>query len=237
MSLDNKRQMIDTLRFEENALCLQARRLAALRDKLQCLSDGVLVARESLDAIDLDAKVPKFTDILVPLRTMGQRAVIECEERAVEFDGVLEQLMHCVHCLETTGNASALPSDAQQAALVVTARHLRRKPLPLATECLSTLEPLPEIVYAITEGEPEALEACLLEAVSTSHMLGLSLLLADGRTDFFLHSKQNINRNRPPVYSYIYSTLQQIQTCRAAGVDKLRDLGCFACELGGLAQR
>ena len=110
-----------------HTLSLEARRIQALFSEMQCLS---IRARDDFVFYDTRDAL-KYTDILLPLRTLGERASIECEERAVAIDGVLEKLIY-LEGLEVS------PTE-QLEALLQASQQLREQPFDIVDEALSKL--------------------------------------------------------------------------------------------------
>ena len=179
------------VQVEIDALRLEALRVVTLVSKLYHVSleaSDAFVLLDALDSIHTSGasasggacRTPKFTDILFPLRTLGEHAQMECEERAVEIDYVLEMLIHIVDCLES--NEVCAIASTKYADFIHTSQELRVKPLLLITEAISKLETVSAVTKTITEN-PEALHASLTKAVATKNMLAQLLLIADGRAN------------------------------------------------------
>ena len=181
------------LQSETDALILQITRLTAFHDRVR----GVMTEASAAIAI-LDTFGATYTDLLAEIKPLmhsaghAHHAIVECEERAVEFDGVLEQLMEVfgtgqdATCPAGSAQSAAPAGSALCAPLIVASQELRRKPLPLATAVLAKLGLIPAIAHAITSC-PADLNTCLSQALDTHDMLGLALLLKDGRVDFEKH--------------------------------------------------
>ena len=163
------------LQIETDALVHQITRLTALHDRVR----GLLEEASAACAI-LDTFGATYTELLAPIRPLiitargALPAIVECEERAVEFDGALERLMK-IACTENIFFE-----------LIFASQELRRKPLPLATAILKKLANLFPIAHAIAHC-PADLQPCLEKALEKKDMLGLALLLKDGRVDLEKH--------------------------------------------------
>ena len=194
--------LLVALQVETEALTLQITRLTAFQDRVRGLVDEASAACALFDTLDADAASTKYADLLKPYALpsghalcampYGHHAIVECEERAVAFDGMLEQLIQ-IFCTEKNpmcpaGSAqSACPAgSAQSAQLILASQELRRKPLLLATATLTQLANLWPIAHAIASC-PADLHTCLEKALEKKDMLGLALLLADGRVDLEKH--------------------------------------------------
>ena len=161
--------MHGALQCETDALILQITRLTLLHDRVRCLLDEAFMAVAIFDTFGA-----KYTDLLAHIKPLNNDAIVECDERAVEFDGVLEQLIGVFG----TGQ-DAIP-------LIFASQELRKKPLPLATAILKKLANLFPTARAIAHC-PADLNTCLEQALGKKDMLGLALLLADGRVDVAKH--------------------------------------------------
>ena len=175
----------ETITFQEvqtltNALSFEARRIDTFHSHVESMS---ILALNDFAFFDTRQE---FTDILGPLRTLGQRAGIECEERAVIVDGVLEQLQHAARRLEGVHDMQCLEGMdvcTIQTTLLRSARQLPLQLLLIGEEALSKLQTLAAITSALTAANLAELQNKFAEAVSTTNTLALSLLIADGRVD------------------------------------------------------
>ena len=175
--------MQGALRCETDALILQTHRLTLFQDRVRCFQDEASAAIAILDTFGA-----KYTDLLAEVRALsaGHHAIVECEERAVEFDGALQKLIQ----ISCTGKNFMCPAgSAQSAPLIFASQALRSKPLPLATAHLTKLENLLPIAHAIASC-PADLNTCLEKALEKKDILGLALLLADGHADLSEHGSR-----------------------------------------------
>ena len=186
--------VFEAVQAETKAQSLEARRINSVLSHMESLT---ILALSDFAFFDTRQQ---FADILGPLRTLGQRAVIECEERAVVIDGVLEQLQHaarrqegmhdtqCMHdmqCLECkeacTTPTVCMSCSAWKACMI--SQQLQNQPLLIVADALSKLPTLSAITSALTTATLAELQKKFAEAVTKTNSLALSLLIADGRVD------------------------------------------------------
>ena len=176
----------------EDALATEARRISDMCIYLQYLSGVAMDAFDTLDA--MDPALPRTQRRLAaadPLRPLGSKAIVECEQRAVVLDGMLERIIAWPKPTSTSTMTdvddcahSSSKFDVCLASHVEEALNLIASPLPCSTLAIEALESVVRVVPVISEKNGAQLQASCCTAARAKDVFGLDLLLADGHADF-----------------------------------------------------
>ena len=168
----------------ESDVASEARRVADVCTRMEGLAHEAADALVTLDALDQTLpRAQRLALLLDPMRTLGKRAIVECEERSVQLDNVLERLVDLIETHKNPHHPHPTRPTRPAHQLIREARQLIHDPLLLVSEAFMKLESFSHFAQVIVKGDSFELDRGLAAAASAVNMHNLSLYLADGRAD------------------------------------------------------